>query len=112
MLSIAWKSTVRSPFEYWSFMISSIPWYLSDVRFPQALILSNSSSHSTITLRNRSGWSAHLLFGSILYFSQSFLRIDCHKLLSLRGRIAWSRGESGSMILSNSTCRISHNQRQ
>ena len=112
MLSIAWKSTVSNHFVYWSLMISSIQWYFSEVHFHHELILSNSSSHSMMTFKNRSGWSAHLLFQSILYFSQSFFRTDCHKLLSLRGRIASNKGEFGSIILSNSTWRISQSHKQ
>ena len=99
ILSIAWKSTVKSPFTYWSFMISSIPLYLILVYFPQVLILKSSWSPSITTLRNRSGCSARFFSGSILYFSQSFLRTHCPRLLSLHGRMASISGLAGSITL-------------
>ena len=99
IFSIAWKSTVKSPLLYWSLMISSIPLYLMLVRFPPDWILSSSWSPSTITFKNQAGWSAHFFSGSILYFSQSLLKIPCPKLLSLHGKIASITGLWGSMTL-------------
>ena len=112
ILSIAWKSTVKSPFAYWSLMISSIPWYLMLVRFPQLLTLKSSSSPSIITFKNHSGWSARFFSPSMLYFSQSFFKTDCPRLLSLHGKIASKSGLWGSMILSYSTCKISPSPKQ
>lgn len=92
---------------YWSLRIGDIPWYLVLTNFPHIDILSNSLSPLITNSVNHDGKSLRFVFGSILYFSESFINIVCPYLESLHGKIALLYDELVSNTFCKSTCSTS-----